>query len=203
MRSTDVDLNKLATEVRKRLIDDDPDSWWAVILSTAPETLSGHIDDGKSLETAFRTIINRYDGAPDSGPMPSGHMVSLACWIVTGLSPVDFLWFLKTYPWLFACTRDVLDVRDLTEREYEEHVQKTLEAVGVETPKLGKVICTFKTPDVARFVSVSVLRHVVAGRPGEEKIAILEILRKWIEHDEILRVEFDLDAKTATVLHVK
>lgn len=201
MRSTDVDLNKLATEVRKRLIDDDPDSWWAKILSTAPETLSGHIDDGKvSLETAFRTIINRYDGAPDSGPMPSGHMVSLAYWIVTGLSPVDFLWFLKTYPWLSACTRDVLDVRDLTEGEYEEHVRKTLEAmetVGVETPspKLGKVICVFKTPNVTDCVN--------ANHPAEQKAEIIEILQKWIKYDEILKVEFDLDAKTATVLHVK
>jgi len=181
MRSIDVDLDKLAVEVKKRMIDEDSDSWWAEVLYRMP------------MKEAFRAIINKYDGAPDSGPMPSGLMVTMADWVVTGISPVDFLWILKIYPWICQCAI-VLDV-NITDKEYEEQVQKTLESVGVSETKLGRVIVLFKTPDAAE-------RAISNYSEGERDI-VVDKLRKWIEHGELIKVEFDLDADTATVIKLK
>ena len=46
--------------------------------------------------------------------------------------------------------RDVLDVRDLTDEEYDEQVQKTLEAVGVEEMR-GEVMKDKKMEEFLRF----------------------------------------------------
>jgi len=79
---------KLAEEIKKRLIEDDPDSWWANTLNTTP------------LKEALQHIIDWYDGTADSGPMPDGCLVTLAHYAVTGIRPVDYPWYLKKYPWL-------------------------------------------------------------------------------------------------------
>jgi len=159
MRSTDVDLDKLAVEVKKRMINEDPDSWWAEILYRMP------------MKEAFRAIIDKYDGAPDSGPMPSGLMVSLADWAMTRISPVvDFLWILKIYPWLRELKLETVD----------------------ESPKLGRVIVLFKTPDAAE--------RVLMNFSEEQRLLIRMKLQRWIEFGELIRVEFDLDTDTATVV---
>lgn len=42
--------------------------------------------------------------------------------------------------------------------------------------------------------------EAVREKRGE---ALFEALRKWVEHDEYIRIEIDTDAGTATVLEVK
>ena len=49
----------------------------------------------------------------------------------------------------------------------------------------------FKTPDVTDQVEVP---------EGEDKEALQSIVAKWIEYGELIRVEFDTEKGTATVL---
>ena len=75
-----------------------------------------------------------------------------------------------------------------------------------------KITITFKDPDgVSDSIAAAARESVAAYAPGLEKDEIDEVigrreekltdaLSRWIEYGEYVRIEFDTEAKTATVL---